>query len=112
MVTWLAVVVPVASLVAGSVLTMWGQGRTDRRALERQRVSEALVSERERQARLDTFAIKRFEFDRETLIELQQILLGSAPNSAGAREGARSRVGFGFDAATKSCAATGKSSNE
>ena len=75
-VTWLAVVVPVASLVAGSVLTMWGQGRADRRALERQRVSEALVSERERQARLDTFAIKRFEFDRETLIELQQILLG------------------------------------
>ena len=53
-VTWLAVVVPVASLVAGSVLTMWGQGRADRRALERQRVSEALVSERERQARLDT----------------------------------------------------------
>lgn len=55
---------------------MWGQGRADRRALERQRVSEALVSERERHARLDTFAIKRFEFDRETLIELQQILLG------------------------------------
>lgn len=55
---------------------MLGQGRADRRALERQRLSDALTFQRERQARVDAFAIKRFELDRETLIELQQILLG------------------------------------
>jgi hypothetical protein len=65
MITWVALVVPVVSLIAGSLLTMWAQGRGDRRTFER-----------ERQARLDTFVIKRYEFDRDTLIELQQILLG------------------------------------
>ena len=64
MTDWAAALIPVGSLLAGSVLTMWGQARTDHRVLKRERVS-----------RQDAYTIQRHDLDRTTLVELQQVVL-------------------------------------
>jgi hypothetical protein len=46
------------------MLTMFGQARSDRRA-----------SSRERENRLDTFRIRRYEIERDTLLALQEAVL-------------------------------------
>ena len=62
--TALEVLLPVGSLIAGSVLTMLNQSLTDSRTYRR-----------ERAARLDDFRIKRYEIDRDTLLQLQDLLV-------------------------------------
>ncbi|WP_433464212.1 hypothetical protein [Spirillospora sp. CA-128828] len=64
MTDWATALIPVGSLLAGSALTMWGQALTDRRVLSR-----------ERAARQEQFTVTRYELDRATLTELQQIVL-------------------------------------
>jgi hypothetical protein len=64
MTDWATALVPVAALAVGSLLTMLGQSLTDRRAYRR-----------EREARYHDFRIRRFEIERDTLLELQDKLL-------------------------------------
>jgi hypothetical protein len=63
MTDWAAMLVPAGTLVAGSVLTMFGQVLIDRRALRR-----------EREARRDAYKVKRYELERETLLALQNAI--------------------------------------
>jgi hypothetical protein len=63
MADWVTALVPVSSLAAGSLLGMLGQGLSDRRALRR-----------EREARIEAFAIKRYEHERQNLLTLQEVL--------------------------------------
>jgi hypothetical protein len=58
------VLLPVGTLIAGSLLTMFNQGLVDQRTYRR-----------ERAARLDEFRIKRYEIDRDTLLQLQDLLI-------------------------------------
>lgn len=60
----LQVLLPVGSLIAGSLLTMFNQRLSDNRAYRR-----------ERQAKRDDFRIRRFEIDRDTLLQLQDLLV-------------------------------------
>jgi hypothetical protein len=61
---WAASLIPVGTLALGSVLTMVGQARSDRR-----------VSRRERDSRRDDFRIRRYEIERDTLLALQDALI-------------------------------------
>jgi hypothetical protein len=64
MTEWAASLIPVGSLALGSVLTMVGQARSDRR-----------ISRRESEARRDEFRIRRYEIERDTLLALQDAVI-------------------------------------
>jgi hypothetical protein len=71
MTSWAASLIPVASLALGSVLTMVGQARSDRR-----------ISRRERESRRDEFRIRRYEIERDTLLALQDAVIEHAKQAA------------------------------
>jgi hypothetical protein len=63
MTVWAESLLPVGSLIAGSMMTMAGQVLTDRRQ-----------SRRESDKRRDDFRLRRYETERETLLALQDAI--------------------------------------
>src|ERR1017187_858463 len=63
MADWVNVALPIASLIAGSLLTMANQALADRR-----------MADRERHARRDEFKGANFEMHRTAMLEMQEIV--------------------------------------
>lgn len=60
---WVHIVLPIATLVLGSLLTMAGQALRDRR-----------MDERERRARREVFLAGNFEMHRSAMLEMQELV--------------------------------------
>jgi hypothetical protein len=93
MTEWLEVVLPISTFVLGAVWSTWQHHRADARALRRQEAADRALLGRFRVAREDNLAARHrelealrpaldggaitrvFEFDRATLVELQDALL-------------------------------------